>query len=255
MDSVLYLDDLVDQVDWLDQVASTNHYLAQQPPSLGSRVVASWNQTQGVGRMGRAWVSPPGGSLALSVELGPSLMPVGHSDTWRGVLPLMVGSELLQAIGTISDDVSMKWPNDVHIGGKKVAGILGEIPSASRVIVGVGLNVWLEDDQLPTPQSTSLALHGLENPKQLETLIRTFLTGLITTLQNSRENVSPAIWESIRGALATLGCAVQVSYPDGRGLRGLAVDIDHAGCLLVKSENAETHTISAGDIEHLRGVS
>ena len=107
--------------------------------------------------MGRTWVSPTGKSLALSVELGPHLTPAVIDDQWLGVVPLVAATQLSEALRSLVSDVGVKWPNDVLIGEKKVAGILGEIPEPGRVIIGMGINAWLGEEDLPTPQSTSLS--------------------------------------------------------------------------------------------------
>ena len=246
------LADLVDQVQWPDTVDSTNRYLAAEPPSSGSRVVATWNQTAGSGRLGRAWLSPPGQSLALSLELGPQLTPEVPSESWRGALPLLVGTHLAQAIGVVTDNVEVKWPNDVLIAGQKVAGILGEIPQPGRVIVGVGLNVWLGANQLPTPNATSLALHGLTEHTHVDTVVRGFLGGLLGALRRVGNAVTDQDWTVIRDSLGTLGQRVSVSYPDARVVNGLAVDLDDQGRLIVRTDTGQMEVVSAGDIEHLR---
>ena len=244
--------DLVDQVDWLDEVDSTNRFLAGQPASPGSRLVLSWNQTGGVGRMGRVWVSPPGQSLSMSLELGPDLTPTDLSEEWLGALPLVVGHHLASAIQAVTPAVSVKWPNDVLIAGYKVAGILGEIPAAGRVVVGAGINVWGTPAHLPQAQATSLHRHGLSTSEELRHLIRGFLGGLTGTLAEIRSGVPQATWSMVRTHLGTVGEQVMVSFPDGRTFHGRATDLDDRGRLVVATPSGDHEVVSAGDIQHLR---
>ncbi|MDR9396721.1 biotin--[acetyl-CoA-carboxylase] ligase [Pontimonas sp.] len=260
---------LADEVVWLESTESTNSHTARLPASAGSRVVASWNQTAGVGRMGRTWVSPPGRSLALSVELGPQLTPAdlsadvsagvsaGLSSQWRGLLPLLVGTQLAHALGGVVPGVGVKWPNDVQIGGDKVAGILGEIVPPGRVIVGVGINVALTRDQLPTESATSLLLHGLDDrgsaaEEAFAGALREFLAGLTGSLAQARDGIPASLWSMVRGALSTIGKRVRVSFPDGHDITGVAEDLDSQGRLIVRTETGGTEVIAAADIEHLR---
>ena len=244
--------DLVDQVDWLGEVDSTNRFLAGQPAATGSRLVLTWNQTGGVGRMGRVWLSPPGQSLAMSLELGPDLTPADLSEEWLGALPLVVGHHLASAIQAVAPSVTVKWPNDVLIAGKKVAGILGELPDAGRVIVGVGINVWGLPPELPPAQATSLNLQGLSNPAELHTLMRGFIAALIDTLNAIRLRVPQGLWSMVRTHLGTLGEQVTVTFPDGQTRHGRATNIDHRGRLLVTTPSGANEVVGAGDIQHLR---
>lgn len=249
------LPDVVPDVVWLDSVESTNEYLASQSAPSSLRAALSWNQSAGRGRLGRAWISPAGKSLALSLELGPELIPDEPSESWRGALPLITGAQLVAALESMCDKVSLKWPNDVLIDGKKVAGILGQIPAPRRVIIGVGINVWLADSELPTPESTSLVLQGMTDASQLHKAIGELITQLVTTLQSMRQDGVPEdVWGKIRGVVSTLGREARVIFPDGQEVVGTATDLDDCGRLIVCDHSGESHTVSAADVQHLRPV-
>jgi len=245
------------EVIWLDSTESTNTHLAGLPAPAGSRLAATWNQTAGVGRMGRAWVSPAGKCLALSLELGPELTPGNMTDQWRGLLPLLVGVHLAQALATVVSRVGVKWPNDVHVEGKKVAGILGEIPAPGRVIVGVGINVGLLDSELPTAQATSLFLHeGAHRTSDPEgtfsEVVRVFLSGLTASLSQATTVIPGPLWSMVRDGVSTMGQEVRVSFPNGHEIIGTAIDLDQYGRLIIRTSSGDTEVISAADIEHLR---
>ncbi|AVG24579.1 biotin-[acetyl-CoA-carboxylase] ligase [Pontimonas salivibrio] len=264
----LDLANLADEVQWLDSSESTNTHLAGLPAPSGTRLAATWNQTAGVGRMGRTWISPPGKCLALSVELGPQLTPKDMTGQWRGLLPLLVGAHLAQALSTVVSGVTVKWPNDVQINGKKVAGILGEMPAPGRVIVGVGINVGLEDTELPTEQATSLFLHDVEHhdgsehhevahcesaPEEtFSEVVRVFLSGLTASLSRATIAIPGPLWSMVRDLVSTIGQEVRVTFPGGREMIGTAVDLDQYGRLIVRTSAGATEVVAAADIEHLR---
>src|SRR4051812_18958939 len=152
---------LTARLDVLDSAGSTNDELRARAtgpdawPHLSA--VATDNQLAGRGRLGRVWTAPPGGSLALSVLLRPDLPPEA-----LGWLPLLSGLAVVRTLRGLGADASLKWPNDVLIGDRKVCGILAEmLPDGSGVIVGIGVNLSLTEDELPVPTATSLALEGI----------------------------------------------------------------------------------------------
>jgi BirA family transcriptional regulator, biotin operon repressor / biotin---[acetyl-CoA-carboxylase] ligase len=136
-------------------------------------VLAAEAQTAGRGRMGRSWLSPPGAALMFSVLLRPTAVPPSR----RGWLPLLAGLAVASAVrGVTGLEAGLKWPNDVLIGGAKLAGILAE-QSAGAIVVGIGLNVSTQRSELPVETATSLALAGatqLDRPALLRAVLGTF---------------------------------------------------------------------------------
>ena len=118
-------------------------------------------QTAGRGRLDRSWVSPPGASISMSLLLRPR--PEFPQWGWLSILAGMAVSSALMELAPAPGLVTLKWPNDVLIDGKKVCGILSErIESAdgALAVVGMGVNVSLTREELPVPTATSLALEG-----------------------------------------------------------------------------------------------
>jgi BirA family biotin operon repressor/biotin-[acetyl-CoA-carboxylase] ligase len=148
-----------------ESCASTQRLLQQDDPE-GAVAVAE-EQTEGRGRLGRSWHAPAKTSVLVSVLVRPSV------DQQRlPELSLVAGRAVAEAITDVTDiDPTIKFPNDVLIGGRKVAGILAE-SSEGRVVLGIGVNVNQTGDQLPTdaqtePTSLRLELGEAVNRAQL----------------------------------------------------------------------------------------
>jgi BirA family transcriptional regulator, biotin operon repressor / biotin---[acetyl-CoA-carboxylase] ligase len=142
---------------WVETCPSTQRLLAGAPEGA---VVAADEQTEGRGRLGRSWQAPKGTSLLFSIALAPPVPPERLPE-----LSLVAGAAVAEAIAaTTGLAASVKHPNDVLLGGRKVAGILGEA-SEGRIALGIGVNVSQSADELPreavTPP-TSLALEGAD---------------------------------------------------------------------------------------------
>src|SRR6202044_1415756 len=127
-------------------------------------VLAAEEQTAGRGRGGRTWVSRPGASLTFSVLLRPVTVPPSS----RGWLPLLTGVAVAAGVRSASGVAAgLKWPNDVLVGDRKLAGILAEQSTdGDTVVVGVGLNVATEERELPVSPTglpaTSLLVEGAD---------------------------------------------------------------------------------------------
>lgn len=233
----------------LQQVTSTNDVVAaaaREGVAEGLVVVAE-EQTGGRGRLGRSWQSPPRAGLTLSVLLRPRVAPAR-----RGWLPLLVATALAQTLTEHSGapDVQLKWPNDVLVGGHKVAGILAEVVG-DGVVVGVGVNVTTRPDELPRADATSLQISGARSLDRAPLLLA-FLRGLGPAyLGWSAGTEDDAVREAYRGLCGTLGQVVRVELPGGESLEGTARDIDAQGRLVVQSGGTD-RTITAGDVVHVR---
>jgi BirA family transcriptional regulator, biotin operon repressor / biotin---[acetyl-CoA-carboxylase] ligase len=210
-------------------------------------VVVAERQTAGRGRMDRRWVSPPRAGLAVSVLLRPE-----HNPRWYGWLPLLAGVALVETVRRLGEvDAVLKWPNDLLIDGRKCAGILAEaVPDG--VVLGIGLNVTLRSDELPTPESTSLQLAGAACTDR-DPLLRALLRTLADRYRRwSQDPAGGALPEAYRMHCATLGRLVRVALPDGTTLEGVAQDIDEAGRLVVRDPDGAQVAVAAGDVVHVR---
>jgi BirA family biotin operon repressor/biotin-[acetyl-CoA-carboxylase] ligase len=242
-------------VEVVASTGSTNADLLARGGPEGQVLVAE-EQTAGRGRAGRTWVSVPGASLTFSVLLRPSSVPPAS----RGWLPLLTGVAVAAAVRSAAGVAAvLKWPNDVLVGDRKLAGILAEQSSAGdAVVVGVGLNVATPPDALPVSPNglpaTSLLVEGAAVAS--EPLLAEILRCLEREYLAFRADPDPArsgLLAKYTAACVTLGRTVRVELPAGRVLTGVAEGIDRVGRLLVRPAEATSATpVSAGDVIHLR---
>jgi BirA family transcriptional regulator, biotin operon repressor / biotin---[acetyl-CoA-carboxylase] ligase len=245
-------------VEVVASTGSTNADLLARGGPEGQVLVAE-EQTAGRGRMGRSWVSVPGASLTFSVLLRPSSVPPAR----RGWLPLLTGVAVASALRSAAGvHAELKWPNDVLVGGRKLAGILAEqSPDGTAVVVGVGLNVATPEDVLPVSPTglpaTSLLAEGVlvgREPLLIEVLRH--LERWYLSLRSDPDPARTGLLGEYKSLCGTLGRAVRVELPGSRALNGTAVDIDAGGQLLVAEPGGGSPTpVSAGDVVHLRSVS
>ncbi|MGD0698539.1 MAG: biotin--[acetyl-CoA-carboxylase] ligase [Trebonia sp.] len=242
-------------VEVVTSTGSTNADLLARGGPEGQVLVAE-EQTAGRGRAGRTWVSLPGASLTFSVLLRPESVPPAA----RGWLPLLTGVAVAAAVRSAAGVAAvLKWPNDVLVGDRKLAGILAEqSPAGDAVVVGVGLNVTTPQDALPLSPAglpaTSLLVEGAEVAR--EPLLTEILRGLERLYLAFRADPDPersGLLTEYTAVCATLGRTVRVELPAGRTLGGVAEGIDRSGRLLVRPAGAAAATpVSAGDVIHLR---
>ncbi|WP_084483951.1 biotin--[acetyl-CoA-carboxylase] ligase [Nocardia anaemiae] len=234
----------------VESTGSTNADLIARAgePGADRAVLLAETQEQGRGRHARSWVSPPRAQIAMSVLVRlPGIEPAA-----MGWLPLLTGVAVVDALrATAGVDANLKWPNDVLIDGRKVAGILAEVASgggAPAVVVGIGLNVDLTEAELPVPHATSLALAGAKVTDRTE-LVRSLLTEFarrFTAWRDAGWNTTDLIGV-YRDRCATLGAPVRAELPGGQTLEGIATDVDTAGRLRIGEQ-----VVSAADVTHLR---
>lgn len=222
--------------------------LARAGAAEGTVVVAD-HQAAGRGRLDRTWLSPPGTGIAMSMLFRPAV-PVAH---WPW-LPLLTGVAIVAAVKTASGiSPGLKWPNDVVLGGSKLAGILAEVvpEGDGAVVVGVGLNVSTTAADLP-PNGTSLALCGAPDVDRLDVL-----AAMLSTVEKVYDGWrrtggdTAAAAAAYRPLCTTLGATVQVTVPGGAHVEGVAVDVDAHGRLVVRTDTGD-RTLSVGDVVHVR---
>jgi BirA family transcriptional regulator, biotin operon repressor / biotin---[acetyl-CoA-carboxylase] ligase len=234
------------------ETGSTNADLAAAGAAPGLVLVAE-AQTAGRGRLDRTWTAPPRSGLFFSVLLPPEADP-----TRLGWLPLLTGVAVVSALREYAEvegvsrgrmrEATLKWPNDVLIGERKLAGILAQRVETG-VVVGVGLNVSLRTAELPVPTATSLAIEGA--PADRDPLLRAILRALADRYAEFGGEGAAALRTAYRTLCGTIGRQVRVELPDGSVLTGEARDVDETGRLVVNTPNKE-HLLSAGDVVHVR---
>jgi BirA family transcriptional regulator, biotin operon repressor / biotin---[acetyl-CoA-carboxylase] ligase len=149
------------RLDVVSSTGSTNADLlsrAQSDVDVAGSVLLAEFQSAGRGRHGRNWATPPRAQIAMSVGIDVTGIA---AEKW-GWIPLLTGVALVDSVAQVCGvSVGLKWPNDVLAGADKLAGVLAEVASPSPVIViGLGLNVSLTPEELPTPTATSLQILG-----------------------------------------------------------------------------------------------
>jgi BirA family biotin operon repressor/biotin-[acetyl-CoA-carboxylase] ligase len=233
----------------LQQVGSTNDAVAEAARAGDAEglVVVAEEQTGGRGRLGRVWESPPRAGLTLSMLLRP-----GVRVSRRGWLPLLVATSLATTLAEHAglDGVALKWPNDVLVGGRKIAGLLAEVVG-DAVVVGVGLNVSTKREELPREDATSLQLAGARRADRAPLLLAFLREVGPAYLGWSGGTEDVAVREAYRRCCSTLGRQVQVELPGGGHLDGTALDVDAHGALVVDVAGT-TRSVTAGDVVHVR---
>jgi BirA family biotin operon repressor/biotin-[acetyl-CoA-carboxylase] ligase len=225
---------------------SSTQDLAREAAARGAGegwTVVTDTQRAGRGRQGRSWVAPPETALLFSTILRPP----------RDVFPLLpllaalaVAGGIEAASGAVPD---LKWPNDVLLHGKKLAGILLERPAGANVVLGVGLNVNQSLADLPEG-ATSLAIelgHALER----EPLLAAVLNDLGSAYERADREGVGWIVPGWRSRSSMLGGPVAFDR-EGTLLRGIAEDVSEDGALQVRLHDGALVSVVAGEVERVR---
>ena len=242
---------LTAKLHYLQETDSTNKVarrLAEKGARNGEIVIAE-EQTQGRGRLDRRWVSPPYVNLYFSMVLRPQLAPA-HAPQ----ITLMAAVALADAIAAfIPAPPAIKWPNDIIVDGKKLAGILTESSCTSEriefVILGIGVNLNFSRAKMPQEirerASSLLELRG--SAVDREAFVRRLIQDLDRCYGILLESGFAAIaarWESY---FALRARRVRVEMVD-QVLCGTARGIDRDGALLVDGEDGALHRVLSGDV-------
>jgi BirA family transcriptional regulator, biotin operon repressor / biotin---[acetyl-CoA-carboxylase] ligase len=225
---------------WLDSTRSTNDAaarLAESGADEGTTVVAEM-QTAGRGRHGRVWFSPPGAGLYVSVIVRPATaMTTG--DNPASLLTLASGVAIAEAVRAVTGlPAEIKWPNDVLIGGRKLAGILAEstVQGGMLQFVVIGFGVNLQPAAYPSElaqRATSIEAET-SRPADRALMLAEILAALGERYAELRAGRFDAILSAWR-RLAPSSSAAPVEWDSPRGVvRGHAEGIDDQGALLVR---------------------
>jgi BirA family transcriptional regulator, biotin operon repressor / biotin---[acetyl-CoA-carboxylase] ligase len=233
-------------IEVLPTTGSTNAVVADRARkgAPGWTVVVTEHQTAGRGRLDRTWETPDRAALTFSTLLRPEAD--GGEWPW---LPLLAGVAVVGALQEAGVPATLKWPNDVLIYDRKVAGILAErleTPSGPAAVVGIGLNVHQRHDELPVETATSVELATGSAPDRNDLLL-----GILARLRHQYDAWSAGGGAAVRpaylDACGTIGRQVRVALPGGEELVGPASDVDEAGRLVIAGR-----AVAAGDVVHVR---
>lgn len=212
----------------------------------GSVVIAE-QQSAGRGRLDRSWLAPPGNVYATIVVRPPA----ARLRVLSIVSPLAV-AEALEGVAGLKTGI--KWPNDVLIGDRKIAGMMVETDLAAGAVnfalVGIGVNVELDVEAEPEIADIATSVRrelGSSPPR--EELLAAMLNAFEARYQEALE--SDSAFQAWRSRLVTLGQRVKATLPD-RVEEGVAEDVDERGDLLVRRDDGSQVTVDAGDVT-LRG--
>ncbi|MEO0509667.1 MAG: biotin--[acetyl-CoA-carboxylase] ligase [Verrucomicrobiota bacterium] len=213
--------------------------------------IVSSCQTNGRGRLGREWYSASADNLYLSVLFEPNIPPqqLQHFTLWSGICIC----RKLQAL--VPDaPLQIKWPNDLHCKGRKVAGMLTEAKMDAdcirSIVFGLGLNVNSNPNDFPSQiraLATSLyAICGMELPlnRVAASAISAIEEAYSICIENTDTNSLPEAWSALdvlRGKLVT-------AVIDGKEISGIAAGIDSSGALLLAMRDGSERAIRAGDV-------
>jgi BirA family transcriptional regulator, biotin operon repressor / biotin---[acetyl-CoA-carboxylase] ligase len=219
------------RVNWVAETGSTNTDLVAQglDGAAHGTVLVTDHQTAGRGRLGRTWSAPPGSNLLVSLLFREGI-EVPQALTQR------VAVAAARACATVAHVTpTLKWPNDLLLGERKLAGVLAQAGSlegrVAFVVVGMGLNIgWAPPDAARLPSGTR------------DEVLRALLEELL--------RLPVDIAAEYRSRLATLGETVRVELVDG-AISGVAVDVDRSGRLVVDTATGR-RVIDVGDVVHLR---
>lgn len=231
-------------------LSSTNEKvkeIAKETP--GERiVVTAETQTQGRGRLAREWLSPQGG-LWFSVLLRPQIKPK-EATRLTFIMSLAV-AETIRILYSLATEV--KWPNDIHIKGKKVCGILTETTTQDGilkyVVVGVGLNVNVDLDAFP--ENLQINVTTLKRELDCEVDIKTLMQKILQLFEEKYLQLLNGHWSSLlkewKAYASFLGKLITVTSFD-ETFKGKALDVNQDGVLLVKINEEDIKQVIVGDI-------
>jgi len=242
-------------IHYQDEIGSTNAKLielGEQGVPEGTVVIAD-KQTKGKGRLERTWISPPGANLYISILLRPKVS-AADSPLFTLLASIAV-KETIEKTGV--KNTKIKWPNDIQVEGKKLAGVLTEMrlkrEMVDFIVVGIGVNINMSRDTINKEMGevSKIATSIKENMgKDIDRA--KFTADLLLELEKgyqifSNNGKAPILKEWTR-AWGDLNKRVRTSIEGEGEIEGNALGIDDSGYLLVKRDDGEISKIIAGDV-------
>ena len=241
----------------LPTVSSTNRWaiewLRQHNPQ-GPVLFTTDHQTEGRGQRNRRWNSEAGRDVCLSLAFPakPGWQPANINMR----VALAVREAMLEHLpaSQSTQAVLVKWPNDILVGKRKIAGILCEVISSTYAVVGIGVNLTSIPGDLAEENVCSLKDFGLGLHEEIAPLLGHLVRLLSNRWSDASTLVESQTWEQFFSTrLGTLGRKIQITLDDGSSWSGLASGLDSMGRLLVIPEGETiARALSSGDVRHLR---
>ncbi|WP_192496964.1 biotin--[acetyl-CoA-carboxylase] ligase [Gulosibacter chungangensis] len=255
-------------LEWHDEVESTNalmreRFVAEETTFAPFHSIATGSQTKGRGRLEREWVAPAGTSLAISTYIEFSADAARESIGW---VPLAAGVALRDALVELAPELApkltIKWPNDLLLDGKKLSGILGEMLGVIdggqkfACAVGVGVNLRTPEGGLPFDRAIALDTLGveIEGMQLAEAFVRQLASRILPLSAANGDAEASGLRPDLLLHCSTIGTDVRVMLPGDADLIGRATGVNAQGNLEVRDTHGEMHSINVGDIEHVRPV-
>ncbi len=243
------LDDIL-SFDSLPSTNATAYDLAQQGAPHG-RVVWAKYQSEGKGRLGKKWISPPGKGLYFSIILRPDLSLDEYPK-----LTLTAGLAVAEVLeNTCKVEVGLKWPNDVYISGKKCCGILAEanlseVDTEPFAVIGIGINVLSERQDFPEDlQETATSLFIETNTLySMEELLEKLCRQVLDLVKEHEKLGFACILKRWKKRDFLYGRTLEWVSGSGEIIRGKSLGPDDTGQMLVRDNAGKIHEVLSGDI-------
>jgi BirA family transcriptional regulator, biotin operon repressor / biotin---[acetyl-CoA-carboxylase] ligase len=241
-------------IEYLERVTSTSD-VARDRARAGApawSVFLAGAQSAGRGRQGHGWISPPG-NLFLSVLLRPE-----GGGAQAGLIPLAAGVAVSEALETFGVRARLKWPNDLMVGDRKIAGLLAEAASGAEgiesVILGVGINLTLDPADAPPwirQALTSVSLESRRTVSPAEAAAETLARMAVWYHALAREGAATVLAAWRARSVPWWGRPIEVRSAQGV-VRGVARGVDERGALLIDLPGGTRAALLSGEARELR---
>jgi BirA family biotin operon repressor/biotin-[acetyl-CoA-carboxylase] ligase len=238
------------QILKIEKVNSTNSYISELPAGIpeGS-VIWALDQTEGRGQGNNKWESEPGKNLTFSIILYPKFLLAGDQFYLSKVISLAV----VDFIALFTDNVSIKWPNDIYVGDKKIAGILIENSiEGERIIQSIaGIGVNINQKKFSDYALNPLSLNQLTgNEYDLEEMFNIILDLITYRYFLLKENAFEIINENYHDALFRLNKMANY-FASGKYFKGMIIDVESNGTLVISDENKKVYKFLHKEVEYV----
>lgn len=240
----------IKQYDVLQSTNVTAVEFAKEGYPEGTVILAD-QQRQGKGRMSRCWSSPLGG-LWFSIILRPTMNPeyVAQITLLTGVVVAKVLRDLYD-----TEEIKIKWPNDILFKDKKVCGILAEsalteVGTVNYAVVGVGINVGIHEDDIPAEIRKTAASLNIECKKDftVNDVLKSILAEFELMYNNWQAQGAEVFMDLWKKMNCTLNKQVLVKDDDQVIFSGVVTDVNHYGAIVVQNENGTSQEFNFGEI-------